>query len=90
MSIPLVQVLEQMNLEPGRRYRYQVKGRQVELRVLEDSPPEMLPTSLVESDVMLDPWVELPPPSGGIRIHAKPGEFPPPDLPEMPSDEENS
>jgi hypothetical protein len=90
MSIPLVQVLEQMNLEPGRRYRYQVKGKQVELRVLEDNPPERLSCALVESDIMLDPWVELPPPSGGILLRAKPGEFPPLDIPEMPSDEENS
>ena len=90
MSIPLVQVLEQMNLEPGRRYRYQVKGMQVELRVLEDSSPAMLSCPLVESDIMLDPWVELPPPSGGTRLRAKQGEFPPPDIPEMPSDEENS
>ncbi len=45
---------------------------------------------LDESDIMLDPWVELPTPSGGIIVVARPGELPPPDLPEIPPDWEDS
>ena len=55
-----------MNLEPGRTYHYDVNGRQVMVRVLDDIPAEMLPAPLVESDVMLDAWVELPEPAEGI------------------------
>ena len=87
MSIPLVQVLEQMNLEPGRRYRYQVKGMQVELRVLEDSSPAMLSCPLVESDIMLDPWIELPEPEAGFYVTATLGEVPPPDPPDIPMED---
>ena len=90
MNSPLVDALAQMNLEPGRIYRYQVKGRQIELRVLEEVPRELLPAPLVESDIMLDPWVELPAPSGGKRLLARPGKMPPPDMPRIPRDEEES
>jgi hypothetical protein len=39
---------------------------------------------MVESDVMLDAWVELPGPEPTFRIQVIPGELPPPDLPEIP------
>lgn len=90
MSDPLVEALAPLNLQPGRTYRCQVNGRRVVLRVLEDIPPEMMPAPLVESDIMLDPWVELPEPSGGVRLIAKPGKLPPPDIPEIPQEEDNS
>jgi hypothetical protein len=88
MSDLLVQALEQMQLKPGQTYRCPVKGGVVELRLLDTLPPEMLPAPLVESDIMLDPWVELPEPEGGVTIIATPGELPLPDVPDIPTDEE--
>ena len=81
MNNPLVEALAQMNLEPGRTYCYEVKGRQVEVRVLKELPDDMLPTPMVESDVMLDAWVELPEPASGIATISRLGE---PDLPDPP------
>jgi hypothetical protein len=88
MSDLLVQALEQMRLKPGQTYRYPVKGGIVELRFLDTLPPEMMPAPLVESDIMLDPWVELPEPEGGVTVIATPGEMPLPDVPDIPTDEE--
>jgi hypothetical protein len=88
MNNPLVEALAQMNLEPGRTYRYEVNGRQVMVRVLDQLPAEMLPAPLDESDIMLDPWVEFPPPKASFVVQAKPGELPPPDLPEIPAEDE--
>ena len=58
-SNPLVEASRQLNLQPGQTYRCQVNGRQVVVRMLEDVQPEMMPAPLVESDIMLDPWVEI-------------------------------
>ena len=80
---PLVDALAPLNLEPGRTYRCQVNGRQVVVRVQEDIPAAMLPAPLVESDIMLDPWVELPAPEPMFEVRVTPGQLPPPDLPEM-------
>ena len=88
MSDVLVNALAQMNLEPGRTYRYEVQGKQIEVRVLDELPRELVPAPLVESDIMLDAWTELPPPTGGIRLVARPGKLPPPDPPYIPQDEE--
>lgn len=88
MSLSLVEALSQVDLEPGRTYRCQVKGRMVELRVHEAIPPELLPAPLDESDIMLDAWVEFPQPTGGKRVRGKPGTLPRPDVPEIPTDEE--
>lgn len=89
MSNPLVDALAQMNLESGRTYRYQAKGLQVEVRVLDELPTEAPPAPVDESDIMLDPWVELPPPEPSFLAQATPGELPPPDLPEIPVEEES-
>lgn len=86
MSLTLAEALGQVDLVAGRVYRCHVKGRWVELRVLE--PSEIQPsTRYDESDVMLDPWVELPPPKSGILIRPKLGSLPLPDVPEIPRDE---
>lgn len=91
MSLTLIEALSQVDLEPGRTYRCRVKDRMVEVRVQEAIPVELLPDPLKESDVMimLDPWVEFPPLEGGIILRSKPGEMPLPDVPEIPTDEEN-
>jgi hypothetical protein len=88
MSVPLAELLQSVDLEIGKVYRCEVKGRMVEVRVL-PIPPELLPAPLVESDIMLEPWVELPTPQGGIRIQTKPGKVPLPDPPFIPNDEDH-
>jgi hypothetical protein len=86
MSMPLADALAQVDLEAGRVYRCEVKGRKVEVRVLEEVSPSMLPTPLIETDIMLDPWVEFPLPWGTFKGVAKFGVLPP-DVPEIPTDE---
>lgn len=86
MSLTIAEALEQVELEPGRIYSCQVRGHWVELRVL---APGEDPKSLIdESDIMLDPWVELPPPTPTMRVVGRYGPLPPPDIPEIPTDEE--
>jgi len=85
MSLTLVEALGQVDLEEGQVYRCQVKGHWVELRVL--GAAEVQPSAgYDESDVMLDPWVELPRPRSAIRLRARPGSLPLPDAPEIPAD----
>jgi len=87
MSLSLVDALGQVDLEAGRIYRCHVKDKWVELRVL--GPAEAPPASVCdESDVMLDPWVEFPRPTSGIRLRAKPGSLPLPDVPEFRGDDD--
>jgi hypothetical protein len=87
MGLTLTEALAQVELEAGRVYRCQVNGRWVELRVLESGAAPMS-CRYDESDVMLDPWVEFPLPTSTIRVRAKPGTMPLPDIPEIPRDEE--
>ena len=77
MNNPIVDALAQLNLEPGRTYRYEVNGRQVKVRMLEELPAAMLPAPLNESDIMLDAWVELPPLEPMYTVRVVPGELPP-------------
>jgi hypothetical protein len=63
-------------VEAGCVYRCEVKGRKVEVRVLEEVPAALQPAPLDESDVRLDPWVELPHPSGTFNVLAKLGPLP--------------
>src|SRR5262249_48138196 len=89
MSLSLAEALGQVELEPGRTYRCQVKGRWIELRVLE--PVAIQPSSRYdESDVMLDPWVEFPLPEPGFTVIGEFGPLPPPDVPEIPTDEDEA
>jgi hypothetical protein len=87
MTIALADALSQLELEPGRTYRCQVKGRWVELRVLEGNPPELAkPYSM--TDVMLDPWVELPGPTATTIVRARVGIPLPFDVPYISDDAE--
>jgi hypothetical protein len=88
MSLSIAEALEQVELEPGRIYSCQVKGHWVELRVME---PGRLPMSTLidESDIMLDPWVELPRPKPTFCVTGSYGPPPPPHIPEIPSDEDD-
>jgi hypothetical protein len=88
MSLSLVEALAQTDLEAGRVYRCEVKGQMVELRVL--GPAARGPVSIYdESDVMLDPWVELPQPAPLFSVPGEFGPVPLPDVPEIPDDGEN-
>jgi len=87
MSLSLVEALGQVDLEPGRTYHCHVKGHWVTLRVAEGG--QLQPSAgFDEADVMLDPWVDFPRPGPGIRLHARPGKLPLPDVPEIPRDED--
>ena len=86
MSMPLADALAQVDLEAGRVYRCEVKGRKVEVRVLEDVLASMLPAPLIEADVTLDPWVEFPLPSGTFKISATLGALPL-DVPIIPAED---
>jgi hypothetical protein len=89
MSLTLVEALGQVDLEEGQVYHCQVNGHWVELRVL--APGEApQSTGIDESDVMLDPWVELPSPPPIAYFKATLGPLPLPDAPEIPQDEDES
>jgi hypothetical protein len=90
MSIPLAEALQEVDLKAGMTYQCEVKGLKVVVRVLDTLPPEMLPAPLVESDIMLEPWVELPPPEPKFHVIAKWGPLPLPDPPVIPDDEEEN
>jgi hypothetical protein len=85
MSLSIAEALEQVELEPGHIYSCQVKGHWVELRVLK---PGMDPRSTIdESDIRLDPWVELNRPTSGIYVRARRGTLPLPDVIEITPDD---
>jgi hypothetical protein len=86
MGVSLAEALGQVDLEAGQVYRCQVKGRWVELRVLD--PVGVGPSHFDASDLMLDPWVEFPLPGPGITAVTEFGPLPPPDVPEIPRDED--
>jgi hypothetical protein len=86
MGLSLAEALGQVDLEAGQVYRCQVKGRWIELRVLDQVG--LCPARLDESDVMLDPWAEFPVPASGIAVVGEFGPFPTPDIPEIPRDED--
>lgn len=88
MSIPLDQALQNVDLEAGRTYPCHVKGRTVQVKVWE-TPPELLPDPLNENDIMLEPWVEFPDPEPLMLSTSYLTEPEPPDIPEIPGDEES-
>ncbi len=94
MSISLVDALEDVELEVGRTYHCEVRGRQVELRVLPVPPAIRSVASgsteiggLSEEDIRLDPWCDLPPPRPLSYVVAQAVPHLPFDIPEIPSDE---
>jgi hypothetical protein len=87
MHISLADALQQVNLEVGRVYRCQVGKLRVEVRVEDISP--ILPAPLQASDVMLDPWVDLPAPQPTALLQASAGPPVLPDPCEIPRNERN-
>jgi hypothetical protein len=92
MSVSLAEALQHVDLDfqVGRSYRCEVQGKLVELRVVDQVPAN--PSRIDVSDVMLDPWVELPPPQADsqLRVRIRPDARLPVDVPEIPHDEELS
>lgn len=86
MSLSLVEALGQVDLEMGHVYHCQVNGQRIELRVL-DPDPEPTSSLLVEADIMLDPWVELPLPPIIASVQSQFAPPPPIHIPEIPRDE---
>jgi hypothetical protein len=87
MSLTLVEALGQVDLQEGHVYRCHVNGHWVEVRVRATSEDPKA-AGIDDSDVMLDPWVELPAPTSGIFVRARLGALPLPDPPEIPRDED--
>ena len=85
MSISLADALNQVDLEAGRVYQCRVGRLRVEVRV-EDASLDLLSAPLQTSDVMLDPWTDLPAPqpSAVLSVTTAPPLFP--DAPELPAD----
>ena len=83
LTIPLVRRYDQ---RPDRARTLDIlKGQLVELRVL--GPAAVRPVSAYdESDVMLDPWVELPQPTPMFSVVGEFGPIALPDVPEIPDD----
>ncbi len=90
MSLSLAEALQHVDLDfqVGRSYRCEVQGKLVELRVVEQVPSGA--SRLDVSDVMLDPWVELPSPTADsrIRVRIQSEARLPVDVPQIPHDEE--
>ena len=87
MSMSLEEALKQVSLEPGRSYRLQIEGKWVEVKV--DSSRNDAP-AIPETDIMLEPWVELPGLQGGVCTISRVGKLPPPDPPIIPLDHEEA
>jgi hypothetical protein len=85
MTLSVAEALENVALERGRTYRCQIKDHWIELRVL-DRIAEGPASALAESDIIFEPWTELPAPSGGTLTPSRLAQPEPPDVPEIPSD----
>jgi hypothetical protein len=84
MSIPLVDALRMVNLEPGRVYRERVDGKTFVVQLLPEADDE--PTPELAEQVMLLPWFESPFRATGT-VKAYPGPMSLPDPPIIPDDE---
>ena len=83
MSVSLAEALGQVDLQAGQFYHGHVNGHRIELRVLDEAREAVL-SSLDDSGIMLDPWVELSRPQGGLTVQSQFGPLPPPYAPEIP------
>ena len=80
MSISLAEALRQVDLRPGRVYQCQVGRFRVEVRV-DETEPQLVPAPVNDSDIMLDPWTDLPAPRSTAIVQAEPH---PPLIPDHP------
>ncbi len=96
MSISLADALEKVELEPGRTYECEVRGRHVELRVFARPPQEPASpassdetSALDPNDIRLDAWCELTSPRERKRVTSVLVDHIPFDIPEIPQDEDD-
>lgn len=84
----ITEALAQVDLEPGRTYDCVVNGKSVTVRVAPRS--SIAPSARYdESDVMLDPWCELPSQGKPIpNVTVKWGKLPI-DIPIFPADDDD-
>jgi hypothetical protein len=100
MDVALIEALRQANLDPGT-YRCRINGHEVVVQVKPSRPLEAQrvseeqsslqlaePVTIDESCIMLDPWVELPGPEPIGKVIARLAPPPPPDIPEIPAEDE--
>jgi hypothetical protein len=90
MSANLAEVIAQLHLKPGQTYRTIVNGHLVDIR-MHDTPAsaqEKEEPSQFADGVMLQPWFDMPEPTGGFVLQARPGLLDLPDLPLIPPDDE--
>jgi hypothetical protein len=85
MAIALADALQEVNLEVGRVYQCRVGALFVEVRV-EARGFAPLPAPIELSDVMLDPWTDLPAPPPQHILEAMPATPVLPDAPLIASD----
>lgn len=91
MSISLTDALRDVDLQPGQTYRCEVRGHNVELRVLApqangDDSESAIPVA----DVMLEPWLELPELACRAKGVSRLTPSLPPDIPAIPHDGEDA
>ena len=85
MSVSLAEALRDVDLRPGHTYRCQIRGQNVELRVLEAAESGGDSESAIPaSDIMLEPWVELTEPVGRTRGVSRLSQSVLPDPPSIP------
>jgi hypothetical protein len=84
--VTLAEALSHVDLEVGRTYDCFVKGRHVTVQV--SAGTGIGPAARFdESDVMLDPWCDLPTQGQRIEVEVVPGKLPF-DVPFIPPDDE--
>ncbi len=90
MNITLAEALRDVDLQPGRTYRCEVRGQEVEVRVLTPMHVgEETSSAIPNSDVMVDAWVEFPEPLCRSRGVSRQGPPLLPDIPAIPRDEDS-
>jgi hypothetical protein len=100
MNHALADALQQLNLEPGT-YHCELPEQEIVVQVRprkaadatrgSEGRPELKttePVTIDESCIMLEPWVELPTPKPIGRVVARLAPPPPPDIPEIPAEDE--
>lgn len=78
----LPQVLAELNLQPGQCQRIRVNGYELEIRRLDQKQSDF------SAMVMLEPWLEFPPPRSVATVPTQAGKLPLPDAPDIPPQEE--
>lgn len=100
MTDALANMFQQLHLEPGT-YRCELPEQEIVVQVLPRKAPNATqnsdagsqskladPVTIDESCIMLDPWVELPTPKPIGRVVGRRAPMPPPDIPEIPAEDE--